>query len=84
VIARLGGDEFAILTIDTSQNNIDVIHSRLQSNVDSYNLVSVRGYSLSFSLGVMQVDLSSTFTVDALLSQADKAMYEHKNAKKAK
>lgn len=82
VIARLGGDEFAVLTIDATENGIAVIQKRLQSNVESYNLVSVRGYILSFSLGIIQVDLDSTFTVDTLLSQADKAMYEHKQAKK--
>lgn len=82
VIARLGGDEFAVLTIDATQNGIAVIQKRLQSNVEAYNLVSVRGYILSFSLGIIQVDLDSTFTVDTLLSQADKAMYEHKQAKK--
>jgi diguanylate cyclase (GGDEF)-like protein len=82
VVARLGGDEFAVLTIDATQNNIAVIHSRLQSNVDAYNLVSVRGYSLSFSLGIIPVDLDSTFTVDTLLAQADAAMFEHKQGKK--
>lgn len=82
VIARLGGDEFAVLTIDATENGIAVIQKRLRSNVDAYNLVSVRGYILSFSLGIIQVDLDSTFTVDTLLSQADKAMYEHKQAKK--
>jgi diguanylate cyclase (GGDEF)-like protein len=82
VIARMGGDEFAVLTIDSNENSIAVIRKRLQSNVDAYNLVSVRGYALSFSLGVIQVDLDSMFTVDALLAQADAAMYEHKQGKK--
>ena len=82
VIARMGGDEFAVLTIDANQNSIAVIHARLQSNVESYNLVSVRGYALSFSLGIIPIDLDSTFTVDALLAQADAAMYEHKQGKK--
>jgi diguanylate cyclase (GGDEF)-like protein len=82
VIARMGGDEFAVLTLDTNENNIAVIKARLQSNVDAYNLVSVRGYALTFSLGIIQVDLNSTFTVESLLSQADAAMYEHKHTKK--
>jgi diguanylate cyclase (GGDEF)-like protein len=81
VIARMGGDEFAVLTIDATESGISTIHARLQSNVDSYNLVSVRGYSLSFSLGIIQVDLNATFTVDALLTQADAAMYIHKHGK---
>jgi diguanylate cyclase (GGDEF)-like protein len=82
VIARMGGDEFAVLTIDATESGIAAIQTRLQSNVDTYNLVSVRGYALSFSLGVIQVDLDSTLTVETLLSQADKAMYEHKHSKK--
>jgi len=84
VIARMGGDEFAVLTIDSTATNIAVIQGRLKSNVDTYNLVSVRGYALSFSLGIIPVDLDSTFTVDALLAQADTAMYEHKQGKKGK
>jgi len=82
VVARLGGDEFVVLTIDATESGIAAIQARLQSNVEAYNLISVRGYALSFSLGIIQVDLNSTFTVDTLLSQADKAMYEHKMSKK--
>ena len=82
VIARMGGDEFAVLTIDANENNIAVIQARLQSNVDAYNLVSVRGYPLTFSLGIIQIDLDSTFSVEALLARADAAMYEQKQAKK--
>lgn len=84
VIARMGGDEFAVLTIDATESGIAIIQARLQSNVDAYNLVSVRGYALSFSLGIIQVDLNSTFTVDTLLSLADTAMYEHKQSKQGK
>lgn len=84
VIARMGGDEFAVLTIDANENNIAVIKARLESNVESYNLVSVRGYALSFSMGVIPVDLDSMFTVDVLLTKADAAMYEHKQGKKSK
>jgi len=82
VIARMGGDEYAVLTIDATDDGITTIKTRLQSNVDAYNIVSVRGYALSYSLGVIQVDLDSTLTVEALLTQADKAMYEHKQSKK--
>jgi diguanylate cyclase (GGDEF)-like protein len=82
VIARMGGDEFAVLTIDATENGLRAIQARLQSNVDTYNLESTQSYTLSFSLGIIQVDLNSTFTVDALLVQADEAMYTHKRNKK--
>ena len=82
VIARLGGDEFAVLTVDATESNLAAIQVRLQSNVDAHNLISTRGYALSFSLGIIRVDLDSTLTVEALLSQADTAMYAHKQGKK--
>ena len=82
VLARMGGDEFAVLTIDATENHINGIQARLQSNVDAHNLLSVRGYALSFSLGVVRVDLNSVFTVEGLLNQADAAMYAHKQQRK--
>ncbi len=82
VIARLGGDEFVVLTIDATENSISTIQARLQSNLDAHNLVSVRGYTLSFSLGIIRVDLSSVLTVEGLLTQADAAMYAHKQQRK--
>ena len=84
VIGRMGGDEFVILTIDATEKDIATIQTRLQSNVDAYNLQTVRGYNLSFSLGVVQVDLSSTFMIDTVLTQADAIMYEQKRLKKGK
>lgn len=82
VVARMGGDEFAVLTLDATEGNLTIIQARLQSNVDSHNLASVHGYTLSFSLGIIRVDLASTFTVEALLAQADEAMYAHKKGKR--
>jgi hypothetical protein len=35
-------------------------------------------------MGIIRVDLASTFTVDTLLAQADEAMYAHKKKKKRK
>jgi len=83
-IGRMGGDEFVVLTIDATEKDLAAIRARLQSNLDAYNLQSVRGYALSFSLGVVQVDLNSTFTIETLLSQADAIMYEQKRLKKNK
>jgi diguanylate cyclase (GGDEF)-like protein len=78
VIARLGGDEFVVLTIDTAEDDLASIRVRLQHNVHLYNLQVAPNLALSFSLGVIPVDLNSDLTLEVLLSQADKAMYEHK------
>ena len=82
VVARLGGDEFVILTIDATENDLYNIQTRLQNNVAAYNLRSTNGHSLSFSLGVIQVDLNEPLTMEQLISKADAAMYQHKQNRK--
>jgi diguanylate cyclase (GGDEF)-like protein len=82
VIGRLGGDEFVVLTIDSSENVVADIESRLQNNVNTFNFQSGEEYALSFSIGGIQVDLGSMTTMEELLTQADKAMYKHKHSRK--
>jgi diguanylate cyclase (GGDEF)-like protein len=80
VIGRLGGDEFVVLITDATENDIVSMKTLLQSNVDAYNRQSER--ALSFSLGIIAVDKDSTLSMEALLSQADEAMYLHKQRRK--
>jgi diguanylate cyclase (GGDEF)-like protein len=82
VVARLGGDEFVILTIDATETDLYNIQTRLQNNVAAYNLRSTNGHALSFSLGVIQVNTNIPITMEELLSQADAAMYKHKQSRK--
>ena len=81
VIGRLGGDEFVVLMIDATENDLASMQARLQSNLDAHNL-QADGHALSFSLGVIRVDSDSTDTMEVLLSQADAAMYKHKQSRK--
>jgi diguanylate cyclase (GGDEF)-like protein len=82
VIGRMGGDEFVVLTIDARENDLMNIQARLQSNVDASNLRATPGTALAFSLGVIKVDPDAPLTMEALLSQADAAMYEHKQRRR--
>ena len=81
IIGRLGGDEFVVLMIDATENDLASMQARLHSNVDAHNL-QAGGHALSFSLGVIRVDSDSTDTMEVLLSQADAAMYKHKQSRK--
>jgi len=78
VIGRLGGDEFVVLIIDAAESDLAAMQARLQENVDAYNLQTDSRRALSFSMGSIRVDSGSTITMEGLLSQADKAMYDHK------
>jgi len=82
VISRLGGDEFVILLIDATENDLEAMQARLQSWVDAYNEQVEDGCTLSFSMGGIRVDASSSITMEALLSMADEAMYKHKQSRK--
>lgn len=82
VVGRMGGDEFVVLTVDAAENDLHSLEARLQQNVDAHNLQSTSGYSLSYSLGVIQVDLQASITMEELLLQADAAMYKHKQARR--
>lgn len=82
VIGRLGGDEFVALIIDATEGDLANMEARLRSNVDTYNLQASSGQALSFSLGTIWADSTAHITMEELLSQADKAMYVHKQRRK--
>lgn len=82
IIGRLGGDEFVVLTIEAAENDPDRVQARLQQNVEAHNRQTTPGYALAFSIGGIQVDLDSAVTMEELLSQADAAMYKHKQTRK--
>lgn len=84
IIARIGGDEFVALALETSEANVEVIYTRLQSNLDVHNIGSNRPYTLSISIGIAYYNPESSHTIDELLTRADKLMYEQKIHKKIK
>ena len=82
VIGRMGGDEFVALLIDATESDIAGMQALLQSNVDAYNLQAESLQALSFSLGAIRIDPNSTITMEEFLSQADEAMFTHKQRRK--
>lgn len=81
IIARLGGDEFAIL-IPAGSDVIDVLCLRLQANINQFNQAAARSYQLAMSVGIQVCALTDDASLERLLAQADKLMYEHKCLKR--
>ncbi|MEA5623371.1 diguanylate cyclase [Nostoc sp. UHCC 0251] len=81
IIARLGGDEFVIFIPVCSQNT-DEFYPRLQVNIDRFNQEHNYSYQLSISIGATQCALNENVSLEQLLEEADKLMYEHKRAKR--
>jgi two-component system cell cycle response regulator len=83
IIARIGGDEFAVIPIETTGDNLETVINRLQKAVEIDNAKSKREYKLSLSTGTAYFDPWSPCTIDELLSQADKSMYDQKRNKQS-
>jgi diguanylate cyclase (GGDEF)-like protein len=83
IIARIGGDEFVVFPVGTSDEHVDAIILRLQKNIDAFNAQKKRSYNLSISVGVSRYDSLSPNSVDELLAEADRLMYNQKKNKRS-
>ena len=81
ISARVGGDEFVVLSEGTFNDTSAVLASRLQNDLKALNSIRSRGYELSLSIGSAYFDPRSTCSLEELLQEADKSMYEHKRSK---
>lgn len=81
ILARVGGDEFAVLGMIDQKSSIPVFESRLREQIDINNADKNRDYTVSLSVGIACRDHENRFSIDELMSRADKRMYEHKRNK---
>jgi diguanylate cyclase (GGDEF)-like protein/PAS domain S-box-containing protein len=83
IIARIGGDEFVVLAIEgSSESSADNLRIRLNRNLGIFNARNKRSYTLSLSLGVVRSDPDRPVSVEDLIAEADKQMYEEKGWKR--
>jgi diguanylate cyclase (GGDEF)-like protein/PAS domain S-box-containing protein len=82
IIARLGGDEFVVLMNECPGTDIESLTGRLKENIDSFNDKSLKPYTLSISVGIIQNNPDKNATLDELLSHADQLMYAVKAEKR--
>ena len=80
VLGRLGGDEFAILLPKATRSQAEVVARTLVEAVRAQQvaLPGDEALRLSISLGVAMVAACTPLTADALVQQADRAMYAAK------
>jgi len=82
VVGRLGGDEFVALLTGSSHIETTAIMARLKEILEERNATLHRGYAIRFSVGQIEYDPVRHPDIEALLADADKAMYVHKQAGK--
>lgn len=82
IIARLGGDEFVVLAVSNAADSGNIMVARLRENLRGYNLRERLPYRLSLSVGVVRVDAERAESIEEVLKEADRAMYEDKRSRK--
>lgn len=78
VLARLGGDEFAVLFTGANIHQTQRTIKRFQQTLDEFNKNSGKPYDIEFSHGVVSYVQSAHGSIEALIEDADKQMYERK------
>src|ERR1019366_4382978 len=78
IVARMGGDEFVALLPTFSRAAPQPMLERLAVSIRSRKEHEARPYRLSVSAGVTFMDWESGQSLDELLADADRRMYEHK------
>lgn len=79
VVARIGGDEFVVLATDYTSSE-DVL-LRLRGALQRFHRAT--GRQLSLSMGVAESSLHAATSLEALLSEADAAMYADNCARRS-
>jgi len=82
LIARFGGDEFAIFSEEIPDNIIEIIQSRLNKKLESFNATSGKPYTLNISMGHSGIHTCELESLEELLQRADKELYEQKKERK--
>ena len=75
--ARIGGDEFCVLLVEGA--HVESAIARLQLELLDWNARGGGPFALSMSTGAATFDWSSPASMEDLVAEADRAMYQHKS-----
>lgn len=81
IIARIGGDEFVVIPVGTTVDSVDIVFARLNKAIEINNSEGNHAYRLSLSVGIAFYDPEHPVSIEELLAQADKSMYDRKRNK---
>ncbi|MDZ4202139.1 MAG: diguanylate cyclase [Gallionella sp.] len=81
IIGRVGGEEFAILLPETGQNKAFEVAERLRTALSQLSVATESGVPVRFTVSIgIAFLMTKKDNLDALLSRADKALYEAKES----
>jgi diguanylate cyclase (GGDEF)-like protein/PAS domain S-box-containing protein len=77
ILGRYGGEEFAVMLPETDESDAMIIAERIRVSVNEIQVPGEKR-ALSVSIGVTTKDPKEITTVDEILEEADRALYEAK------
>ncbi len=81
ISARIGGDEFVVLLLRAQEGAEERLALRIREELARINSESGRPYRVSMSLGFHRPKPGEPIQLEAILNQADAALYEAKRAR---
>ena len=80
----MGGDEFVVLAAIDTDERAESLTVRLQEKLDEANARGSRPYNLSLSVGIAHFSDEDNHSIEELMAQADRAMYEQKRTRNSR
>jgi diguanylate cyclase (GGDEF)-like protein len=77
---RYGGDEFLVIAANATRKYAEEIRRKINSNIEKENSLGINPVKFSVSIGYVLTDPKSDKSVTDYVDEADKLMYEIKNA----
>jgi diguanylate cyclase (GGDEF)-like protein len=79
VAARFGGEEFVVLLVDCNKEFAYIVAERIRKTVEGYDFMfESKKIKITISLGVCCISSKDDYTADALINNADTALYYSK------
>lgn len=81
VCVRIGGDE--MMAVFIGAYNSEKLQKAFDTNLEEYNVVSGKPYTISASYGICTADIQKEMEFESLLKKVDEVMYRNKEKKKS-
>ena len=81
IVGRIGGDEFVAFIVDIDSSQVNSICERIKKYAQNFNKRSNKPYNIYISMGVYCFNCMDNETIDQLMTNADRRLYENKKNK---
>ncbi|WP_025564880.1 sensor domain-containing diguanylate cyclase [Psychromonas sp. SP041] len=78
VVGRIGGDEFVAMLSNAHEENSEIVLERFSNAIEKINETLDKPYKIEYSAGVTYFDYDTDKSIEDMIQDADKAMYEQK------